>query len=113
MGVSWTGLIGGGLGVVIMMALAISIGAGAGEGSRLYAIPLALLSAPFALGAYISVKPLAARENLLKGVVVVCLLLAIGGMLVFGAALSVVLTPPIALLAQAAGFIFQGSKNKK
>ena len=104
---------GGGLGFVIMIALAIAVAAGAGEASRLYAIPLAALSSIFAFAMFVSVRPLEARENLPEGR---------GNRQpgggyrrrrAFGPELSVLLTPATALLAQAAGLIFQGRSSKR
>jgi hypothetical protein len=110
MSISWTGLIGGALGFAIMNALAIAVAAGAGEASPLNAIPLAALSLIFAFAVYVSVKPFANRETLLKIAVGATMLLAIGGAIAFGAELIVLLAPSLALLAQAAGLIFQGKR---
>ena len=96
-----------------MIALAVAVAAGASEASALYAIPLAAFSSIFAFAAFVSVRPLESRESLLKGAVVVSLVLAIVGAVFLGAALPVVLAPAIGLLAQAAGFIFQGGSGKK
>jgi hypothetical protein len=111
-GIAWTGVIGGGLGFAIMIALAIAVAAGAGEASRLYAVPLAALSMIFAVAIFVSVRPLASRQTALRGVVIASLVTAVAGAVAFGPELPVVLTPAIGLLAQAAGFIFQGGPKK-
>lgn len=109
-GISWTGAIGAGLGFAIMIALAIVWGVGAGDDPRLYAIPLAASSSIFAFGFYVSIRPLKSRESPLRGVVVASLLLAVLGAVVVDIGLPVVLAPPIVLLAQAAGLIFQRNR---
>ncbi|MEK7247533.1 MAG: hypothetical protein AAB092_03580 [Chloroflexota bacterium] len=97
----------------MMIALAIAVAAGAGDASRLYAIPLALISTIFAVAIIASVMPLESRETALRGVVIASLLTAAVGAVAFGPELPVVLTPAIGLLAQAAGFIFQGGSKKR
>jgi hypothetical protein len=112
-GVAWTGVIGGVLGFSMLIALAVAVAAGAGDASRLYAIPLAALSTIFAVGVFVSVMPLETRETALRGVVIASLVMVVVGAVAFGPELPVVLTPAIGLLAQAAGFIFQGSSKKR
>lgn len=97
----------------MMIALAIAVAAGAGEASGLYAIPLALISTIFAVAIIASAMPLESRQAVLRGVVIASLVIAVGGAVAFGPELPVVLTPAIGLLAQAAGFIFQGGTGKK
>jgi uncharacterized membrane protein len=96
-----------------MIALAVAVAAGAGDASRLYAIPLAALSAIFAVAIVVSVRPLESRENALRGVVIASLVMAVAGAVAFGPELPVVLTPAIGLIAQAAGLIFQGGSKKR
>ncbi len=93
-----------------MIGLAIAVAAGAGEASKLNALPLAAFGGPYAFAAFVSMRPLESRESLLKATVVVSLVLAVVGAVLFGPELPVVLTPAIALLAQAAGLIFQGKR---
>jgi len=110
--ISWTGLIGGVLGFGALVALGVSLAAGAGDSSSWWAIPFLLFSLLFLPAIYVSVKPVEAREFVLKLIVIISLVFSITGSILVGAALLVVLTPCLALLAQAAGFIFQGSSRK-
>ena len=99
---------GGVLGFAIMIALAIAVAAGAGDASPWWAAPLVMLGAIFAAAGWVSVKALASRERVLKGFVVLVIVLGVIGAPQYGLELLLVLAPPIALLAQAAGLIFRG-----
>lgn len=113
MRVSWTGLAGGVLGFGIMVALTVAIAAGAGNGSRLAAVPFGALSTIFVVAIVASVRPVASRQRILKGVVAGCLVMAIVGTVLFGPGVAFLLAPPIGLLAQAAGFIFQAGAPRR
>lgn len=110
--ITWSGLIGGVLGFGVLLALAISVAAGAGDASAAWAAPLVVFSLLFLPAIYVSVRPVEPRETVLKLIVIITLAVAIPGAVLLGAQLLVVLTPPLALLAQAAGFIFQGRPRK-
>jgi hypothetical protein len=109
-GVSWAGLAGGALGFVIMVALAVAVAAGAGDASRWWSLPLVALSAVFAGATWVSFRPFASRELVFRGIVIAVMVLAVVGVPIYGIELPLVLAPPIVLLAQAAGLIFQRNR---
>jgi len=58
------------------------------------------------------VTPARRRNGTLRATVVACLVSAIAGSVFFGAVFAFVMAPPTALLAQAAGLIFQGPAKR-
>ena len=107
-GIAWTGLIGGVMGFAVLIAIAVLVAAGAGDNSPLWALPLIGLALLFVPAIVVSARPVASRKRVLRLVVIAALVLAAAGTPVYGLELPFVLAPAIGLLAQAAGFIFQG-----
>jgi hypothetical protein len=100
------------MGLVILIVLAGLIAGGAGDAEPLWAAPLAVFSLFFVPAIYASVKPIDRRQLVLRVVVVGALVLALAGAPVYGLELPIILAPAIGLIAQAAGFIFQGPAQR-
>lgn len=107
-GVSWMGLIGSGMGFVSMGTLAVVVLVDPGEASRTWALLFALPAVGFLPALWASVAPTPVRMQVLRGTVIGCLLLAFAGSFLLGLIVAVLLMPATALLAIAAGLIFQG-----
>lgn len=107
-GVSWTGFAGSGFGVLSMGALAVIVLADPGEASRTWSLLFGLPAVGFLPALWASISPTPARMQVLRATVVGCLLLAFVSSFLLGLIMAVVLMPPTALLAVAAGLIFQG-----
>lgn len=80
--------------------------------SRLAGIPFVLLGAGFVPALWVSLRPSPIRRLVLRTTVIGCLLTAFGSTIVFTtASIAVILMPSSALLAIAAGLIFQGRRE--
>lgn len=109
-GRSWTGIIGAGLGILAMGGIGLTLLIETSEDvSRWAGVPFLLLAAGFGPALWVSARPSRIRQRVLRATVIGCLLTAFASTFVFTtAAIAVMLMPSSALLAIAAGLIFQG-----
>lgn len=110
-GISWTGTIGAVMGSGALGLIAIGVLIDPGSGSRLWALLFALPAAGFLPALRASVRPSPNRQRVQRTTVIGCLLLVLVASITLGGIgllIAVVLMPATALLAIAAGLIFQG-----
>jgi hypothetical protein len=93
-------------------ALAVAVAIDPGEGSRWWSPAFAVTALAFVPAVVVAVRPAAARDAVLRFTTIGCLILAVAGTLVFGPILAFLLAPATALLAVAAGLIWQGGARK-
>lgn len=82
-----------------------------GDASRTWALLFALPGAGFLPALWASIRPTPNRERIQRATVIGCLLLAFASTFLVGLIVAVVLMPATALLAIAAGLIFQGGRQ--
>jgi hypothetical protein len=120
-GISWTGTIGAVMGSGAMALIAIGVMIDPGSGSRWWSLLFVLPAIGFLPALRASVRPSPNRERVQRATVIGCLMLVVVSSIMLGGVgllIAVVLMPAAALLAIAAGLIFQGpaqtpAKKKK
>lgn len=112
-GVSWTGVAGAVMGVVPLTALAGIVLVDPGDAERTWALLFALPAAGFVPALWVSITESANRQRIQRATVIGSLLLVFVSTFLVGLILAFVLMPATALLAIAAGLIFQGSGVRK
>ncbi len=113
-GISYSGAAGGLLGAGMFFAAAMGIVVDPGGESRLWAIPSAVIGLCFLPAIWVSVvRHHQRRQRVLRITTVGVMGIAMLSLLTpLGFSLAVLLAPPTALLAIAAGFIFQRSAKR-
>ncbi len=110
-GVSWTGLLGGIVGVLAVGQSAVYILVKDPEDVKtIWVIPLFAAACVYLPAVWVSIRPNPRRRQVIRGVLVVTLILMVAGAILLDPAFFGLLLIPSALLAQAAGLIYQGSK---
>ena len=111
--VSWTGLIGGVMGLLFLGQAAVYILVSPGDNSRWLAAPLLAMSAIYLPAIWASAVQTPRRRQVLRAVIVVTLVIVVAGVVFVGPAFATLLMVPSTLLAIAAGLVFQGGSRRK
>ncbi len=111
--ISWTGLAGGALGVLLLGQAAVYVLVSPGDSSRWAALPLFLAAALYLPAIWASVAQTAGRQRVQRGVLAVTLVVVVIGLLFTGPGFAALLLVPSTLLAIASGLIFQGGRPAK
>jgi hypothetical protein len=106
--ISWTGLLGGVIGMLAIGQSAVYMAFGLAEDeSRWWSLPLFATAAIYVPAILVSVRPTPRRRQVLRAVLAVSLGLMVVGAVLFDAAIFGLLLIPSALLAIAAGMLFE------
>jgi hypothetical protein len=110
MGVSWTGLIGGLMGFLLLASVGVEALLDPGENSRWVGLLPLAMAAVYVPAIWASALPVQRRQAVLRAVVIASIVLVAVSLPVFGMLLGIPLALPTALLAIAAGLVFQGRR---
>ncbi|MDO8615609.1 MAG: hypothetical protein Q7T33_07720 [Dehalococcoidia bacterium] len=111
--VSWTGLIGGVMGLLFLGQAAVYILVSPGDNSRWLALPLLAMAAIYLPAIWASAVQTARRRQVQRAVIVVTLVIVVAGVVLVGPAFATLLLVPSTLLAIASGLVFQGGTRRK
>jgi hypothetical protein len=109
--VSYTGIAGASLGILIFAGVTVAVLLDPGSNTRLWAVPFAAMALAFLPALVVSMTGGPRREVVLRATTGFCLVAAILGSLPLGFGFALLMAPPLALIASAAGLIFQGGRS--
>jgi len=109
--ISWTGLAGGALGVLLPLQSGLYLVVLPGDSSRLAAIPLFFIGLLWVPAVWVSVRATPIRRRTLRTILAVSLPLVVAGVVLYGPQFATLLLIPSTLLAIASGLVFQGRQR--
>lgn len=109
--ISYTGIAGASLGFVIFAGVTGAVLIDPSGNSQLWAVPFAAIALAFIPALYVSLRNTPRRNAVLRATTGFCLVAAVLGSLPLGIGFALLMAPPLALIASAAGLVFQGGRG--